>query len=312
MISFLKHSKTNKRSYRSDVYRARVLLGHLAGTDLTSLTAVHIHAYIAKRTGKVSNATINRELMLLSAAISHANDTRGLSLPNPIRRCLLTEPQGRVRWLSKPEAQRLIDVAKTNTRAPHLADFITLALHTGCRSGELLGLEWSRVDLTRAVILLEPQHTKTARRRTVPLNAPALLALHTRLAWRDTHHPTAKHVFLNHTGQPILSVKKSFASALAIADIENFRIHDLRHTCAAWLVTAGAPLIVVRDLLGHSSITTTEIYAHLAPDNVRQALTLLEEITHPLNDDTCDSSQSDNRIALPLNAPVKRARLTTS
>ncbi len=279
MISFLKHSKTNKRSYRSDVYRARVLLGHLAGTDLTVLTAVHIHAYIAKRTGVVSNATINRELMLLSAAISHANDTQGLSLPNPIRRCLLTEPQGRVRWLSKAEAQRLIEAAKSNTRAPHLADFITLALHTGCRSGELLGLEWSRVDLARAVMLLEPQHTKTARRRSVPLNLQAVTALQSRLAWRNARYPTAQHVFLSCVGQRILSVKRSFSVALAAAGIADFHVHDLRHTCAAWLVTAGVPLIVVRDLLGHSSITTTEIYAHLAPDNVRQALTLLEGVT---------------------------------
>jgi len=53
-------------------------------------------------------------------------------------------------------------------------------------------------------------------------------------------------------------------------------IHDLRHTCAAWLVTAGVPLTEVRDLLGHSSVKMTERYAHLAPENVRAAVTLLE------------------------------------
>ena len=60
------------------------------------------------------------------------------------------------------------------------------------------------------------------------------------------------------------------------AGIEDFRIHDLRHTCAAWLVSVGVPLTEVRDLLGHSTIQMTERYAHLAPENVRAAVALLE------------------------------------
>jgi integrase len=64
--------------------------------------------------------------------------------------------------------------------------------------------------------------------------------------------------------------------ACSTAGIEDFHIHDLRHTCAAWLVTAGVPLPEVRDLLGHGSITMTERYAHLAPENVREAVRRLE------------------------------------
>lgn len=59
--------------------------------------------------------------------------------------------------------------------------------------------------------------------------------------------------------------------------IENLRIHDLRHTCAAWLVTAGVPLAEVRDLLGHQTIGMTERYAHLAPENIRAAVAKLDE-----------------------------------
>jgi integrase len=72
-------------------------------------------------------------------------------------------------------------------------------------------------------------------------------------------------------------VKKGFATACREAGIEDFRIHDMRHTCAAWLVSAGAALAEVRDLLGHASITMTERYAHLAPENVRNAVSLLED-----------------------------------
>ena len=61
--------------------------------------------------------------------------------------------------------------------------------------------------------------------------------------------------------------------------IEDFRIHDLRHTAAAWLVTSGVPPIEVRDLLGHTTIQMTERYAHLAPDNLRFALSHLDKMS---------------------------------
>jgi integrase len=54
------------------------------------------------------------------------------------------------------------------------------------------------------------------------------------------------------------------------------RVHDLRHTCAAWLVSAGVPLPEVRDLLGHSTVMMTEKYAHLAPENIRAAVRRLD------------------------------------
>jgi integrase len=82
-------------------------------------------------------------------------------------------------------------------------------------------------------------------------------------------------VFASETGARIQSVKRSFATACRQAGIEDFRIHDLRHTCAAWLVSAGVALPEVRDLLGHGSITMTEKYAHLSPDNVRRAVAVL-------------------------------------
>lgn len=145
------------------------------------------------------------------------------------------------------------------------------------RKGELLGLEWRRVDLQAALVHMGPCNTKTGKRRSVPLNKVASEAILNRMRFRAQHAPASPWVFAHRDGERIQDVKTAFASACERAGITDFRIHDLRHTCAAWLVTAGVPLAEVRDLLGHTTVKMTERYAHLAPENVRVAVSVLED-----------------------------------
>jgi len=90
---------------------------------------------------------VNREIALLSGAINYASRQWDWELPNVAKGRKLREGEGRVRWISHEEAASLVRAAEHEPNAPHLADFIQLALHTGCRAVELLGLEWRRVDL---------------------------------------------------------------------------------------------------------------------------------------------------------------------
>ena len=279
MLAYLKATES-KRSHGRDVVSAKALYRHFKGRGMRSITAGDMRAYIARRQADgVGPATINRELSLLSAAVNYAVREWDCDLPNPATGRKLREPEGRVRWLTREEAAALIRAAETLGKAPHLADFIRLALATGCRSGELLGLEWRRVDLSAGLIHLDGQHTKSGKRRSIPINADARDALVSRARVRAQHHPGSPWVFATLRGERIGSLKTSFASACRLAGITNFRIHDLRHTCAAWLVSAGVPLPDVRDLLGHSSVTMTERYAHLAPENVRKAVARIEGLS---------------------------------
>ena len=283
MVAFLQATADVKRSHGMDKLHTRQWKTSLEGWDMRTLTPQDIRTHVNRRLEDgVTNATINRELSLLSAAINFYNKEQLETLPNPTKGRKLREPEARIRWISDEEADRLIEAAEEADRAPHLADFIALALNTGCRSGELLGLEWPRVDMDRRLIHLEGIHTKAGKRRSVPLNNEAYRALLSRANFRTTHCPDTTWVFASEKGQRIQSVKKSFATACRKAEIEDFRIHDLRHTCAAWLVSAGVPLPEVRDLLGHSSITMTEKYAHLSPDNVRRAVSVLDKKSHVL------------------------------
>lgn len=277
MLGYLKSTEGEKRSGWLDRLYARRFYRFFSGRVLSTLCGKDVRAYIASRKSQgVKPATINRELALLSAAINYARREWEWDVPNPVTGRKLCTPEGRVRWITRAEAVTLIQVAESLQRAPHLADFIRLALNTGCRRGELLGLEWSRVDLHGGLVHLEPEHTKTARRRSIPINREARQALMSLARFRAEYCPQSPWVFAHRDGRRIQSIKRSFRTACDRAGIQDFRVHDLRHTCAAWLVTAKVHLPEVRDLLGHSTIKMTERYAHLSPDNVRAAVASLD------------------------------------
>jgi len=93
------------------------------------------------------------------------------------------------------------------------------------------------------------------------------------------NYPANPWVFCRKDGSQILSVRRSFLAACRTAGLKDFRIHDMRHTFAAWLVSDGVALTEVRDLLGHSTVKVTERYAHLAPENLRKAVARLENMS---------------------------------
>lgn len=273
----------NQRNQSRSVKDLRLIVKQLRktfnGCVMNKLRARDVSEYIAARKNQgMANASVNRELEVLSAAINLVNRDLEWNLPNPVVGRKLQEPEGRVRWLTSQEANALLKAARESATAPHLADFITIALNTGMRKAEILGMEWTRVDLQEGVLQLEGHHTKSGRRRSIPINKLARAALIRRMRFRAEHCPDSPWVFCNSTGEQIQDVKTSFHTACRRAGIVDFRMHDLRHTCAAWLVTSGVPLSEVKELLGHSTVTMTERYAHLAPFKVKEAVSRLENI----------------------------------
>ena len=279
MVRYLK-TTANKRSHDRDLNSTKRLKPFFTGRELGSLKRSDIRAYIEKRKADGAKpATINREIGLFSSATNYARREWDWDIPNYAEGARLREPEGRVRSLEVDEARRLIESARKSPRALHLADFIRLALNTGCRRDEMLRLEWSRVDLKINLIYLEGVNTKSGRRRSVPLNQEARRVLLNLACFRAEHCPASPWVFAHKDGTRVQSVKRSFATACTAAGVVNFRVHDLRHTCASWLVSAGQPLPAVRDLLGHSTVKMTERYAHLAPENVRVAVNVLDSVS---------------------------------
>ncbi len=154
----------------------------------------------------------------------------------------------------------------------HLAPLVLVAINTGMRRGELFGLNWSNVDLTHRVITVTAATSKGQRTRRIPLNEEAFGVLK---RWRGQGSGEGL-VFPGEDRRALTNINKSWAGLIAAAQIEDLRFHDLRHHFASRLVMAGAELYVVKELLGHSDLTMTERYSHLAPSHKARAVAMLE------------------------------------
>ena len=190
---------------------------------------------------------------------------------NPVRGVEKYHEEKRYRWLSDNELSRLTE-ALNKHHNQNAANAIRLQLLTGSRIGEVLTARWVDFDLDRGVWTKPSHHTKQKRTEHLPLsNASCDLLSKLRTA-------TPKSDFLfpgRNPDHPITDLKKFWRSILALSGIEDYRIHDNRHTHASQLVSSGMSLAIVGRLLGHTNPITTQRYAHLADDPLRAAAEIM-------------------------------------
>jgi integrase len=149
----------------------------------------------------------------------------------------------------------------------HLFGFLTL---TGCRIGEARNAKWSDIDFDNGIWNKESSHTKQKMAHRAPLNSGALGLLKD---WKDQpKRSESEYIFSGSLpDKPVTYPRKTWLALMERAEIEDFRIHDLRHTFASYAVSEGTPLALVGGLLGHTQAATTQRYAHLLPDALKDA-----------------------------------------
>ena len=171
----------------------------------------------------------------------------------------------RERFLTEEEEPRLLRAAFL-----HLKHMIIVALYTGMRKGEVFGLKWQNVDLEQGQISIK--ESKSGRERKIPINSTLSSLLHALKSQNGQH----EYVFVNpNTEKPFTDIKRAWDTACAKASIENLRFHDLRHTFATRLVRKNVDLVIIKELMGHSSIITTQRYLHSQADVKRSAVEAL-------------------------------------
>ena len=187
---------------------------------------------------------------------------------NPVRHVEKYKENKVERYLSEHEFQNLAGVLSEAERKgsenPFVVAAIRLLLFTGARAGEILTLRWEHVDLGRSLISLPDSKTG---RKPIYLNSLAkeVLAALPRLEG----NPFV--IVGNRTGAHLVNIRKPWDRIRRAAAIDDFRIHDLRHSFASVAVSGGLTLPLIGKLLGHKKSATTERYAHLADDPVRAA-----------------------------------------
>ena len=259
------YAKQNKKSWETDEDRIKALSTKFSGRYLYSITPLMIEEYKGQRVKDVSASTVNRDLACLKHMFTIAIQW-GKAQSNPVKQVKLYKVKNnRLRYLEKEEAQRLIDNC-----SGYLKNIVIIALNTGIRRGEILGLKWADIDFNRRIIYL--LDTKNGDRREVPVNKTVMQAL-----IDQRKHKDSPYVFYNNQGKPLGHVKKSFLAALKKSDIISFRFHDMRHTFASQLVMSGVDLNTVREKLGHKSMQMTLRYSHLSPAYKQRAVEVLDQ-----------------------------------
>jgi len=262
------HAKKKPGTIKTDETNLRLhLIPALGSLPLASVTRTDVVRF--HHSMKATPGAANRTIQLLSHMMNVA-EKWGLRPDgsNPCRQLEKYKEIKRERFLSAAELARLGDTLseaeRAGTETPAAIAAIRLLVFTGCRRGEILGLQWKYVDFENTCLRLPD--TKTGP-RTVHLNAPALevLADVPRLEGNEYVITGAK------PGRHLVGIKKPWQRIRDHAGLSDVRLHDLRHSFASVAVGLGESLFMTGKLLGHAKAETTQRYAHLADDPVKAA-----------------------------------------
>jgi integrase len=257
---------SEKVTHQEDVRKLRWLDQFLGDLMLDEITLDVLDRIKAERLKTCGKPTVNRYLALVRSILLRArNDWEWIDRVPKVK--LYKEGPGRERSITAEQAEALL-----RELPKHQREVVLFALATGLRQSNVVGLEWSHVNLAAAHAWVGAKESKNGKPIAVPLNATALAVLRRQIG----KHP--EKVF-TYAGRPLgWANTRAWRNALKRAGIENFRWHDLRHTWATWHRQAGTPTHELQRLGGWRSSVMVERYAHLAPDHLASAASRIDSL----------------------------------
>lgn len=292
-----------RRAHTADGHKRAIRL-HILPTLKHRVVADLTHADIAELHRKVTKAgtpyAANRMLAVLSKMLSESIKL-GWRMDNPAKGVERNPEEARHRYLSPAELAKLTE-ALAAVEDQQGANVIRLLVLTGARRGEVFGMQWDQLDLGEGVWTKPPSSTKQKRMHRVPLSAPTrqllvVIRAAAEARAKKSGKEMSRFVFPVTTSESghREDIKKVWRAACAGASIvtteivdgkrvvvPSARVHDLRHTYASLLASAGMSLPIIGALLGHSQPATTARYAHLLDDPLRQATERVGAIVVPV------------------------------
>lgn len=250
---YLEYSEVNKKSYKSDISRTKLIKQFFGENtlikDIQPEKIEKFKDFLLEQNR--SKMTVNRYLEQLKTALRMAIDNDYL-LKNPCQNIKKFPVKNySVRYLKEDEEHRLFKVLPD-----YLKGIVIVALNTGLRKSNILELKWEQINFDFKFI--EILENKGNKHIILPLNDTLY-----NFFIKTPEAERLGYVFINpETGLPYKDIKKGWRTALKQAKIENFRFHDLRHTVGTRLAKENVPVNVIKEILAHSDVKTTMRYVH--------------------------------------------------
>jgi integrase len=253
-----------KRSFRHDqAMIAKILRPRWGARKVNSITlddVEKLHAEISRRTPIRAN-----RIIACASAVFRLAVRRKMRADNPCRNISKNPENRRTRYLTPVELARLVAVLEAWPDQISAAA-VRLLLLTGARRGELLRATWSEFDLLAGLWIKSREHCKNGKEHRLPLSAEAVAVL-----LSLPRHNSSNLLFPNSRRRPWAEIS-CWPEIRKSAGIEDVRLHDLRHSAASMMVSAGLSLELIGGVLGHSQASTTQRYAHLMDGALRRAV----------------------------------------
>jgi integrase len=280
---YIAWAKVNKRkSWMTDDFFYRKHLQPRFGSkgleDISTFDIERMKAVMKKTKtpqGKegYADATVRHVLVLLGHLFKKAGEWDLFKGKSPVESVKKPKLDNKVtEFFTADEMKRLAEVLES-WPCRQSANFVKIALFTGIRKGEILKLRWENVDLGRKMIVLkDPKGVYT---ETVPINDQAVEVFEGIERISDFVIPGPDGGIKKTFRDPWYKIRK--AAGLP----ENYRFHGLRHNLASQLVSNGVDLFAVSKLLNHKDVRTSERYAHLSNERLRQVAAKAGELLQP-------------------------------
>ena len=242
-----------------------------ARKHLSEIGQVDLQRFFKKRSGSRSTATINREVENARAVWRHAEKSRFDIDESPDWRSLKSKGARRPpRELGHDEEDRLFSSLRCDIR-----DAVEFLLKSGWRRNEVLNLRWDDCDLAKRSAQTKIKGGDVVS-RPLTTSLCAIIGRQPRVSPIVFTYECQRTNGKRRKGQrypmTATSMRRPFGNALRDANIERFRVHDLRHTCGTRIVRSTGSIAAAKAALKHSSINTTLRYAHVLDEDVRNAL----------------------------------------
>jgi integrase len=242
----------SKWTEKKDALSMKLLREAIGDIQIRTLTTPRIDEFKSKCLARGARPqTINGYLRHIKAALSYAVDEGYIPKKPKMKMVPVNKQAMNERIVSPADLKKILDAARNQDE--NLWRYFTVLLWTGARRREALNLTWQDCDFEKNYALL--RETKGKNNRRVPLLPPVINALEPvkrdiGLIFPKWHPDTCSHMFRD----------------IAVSCGVNARLHDLRHSAASYMLQSGVPVQVVKEILGHSHLSTTMIYAHVLDD----------------------------------------------